>query len=124
MDAIMLEVIAPMLSTVEISSRGSDFIFGYVGLRGKYRDACTKEYPDEWKFAVGCLSEWIRDISYLYRHRVRIQVIDAQSPFGLWKQLRHRVFRFPAFIVDSKRTYIGWDSGELEALIDERIHQA
>jgi hypothetical protein len=40
----------------------------------------------------------------------------------LWKQIRYRLFRFPAFIVDRKRTYIGWDYAELESLIDERIH--
>jgi len=112
-----------MLSAVEMGSRGSGFIFGYVGLKGTYRDACTKEYPDEWKLAVSRLSGWIQEISHLYRHRIRIQVIDAQSPLGLWKQLRHRVFRVPAFIVDKKRTYVGWDAGKLEELIDKRIHQ-
>jgi len=39
----------------------------------------------------------------------------------LWKQLRYHVFRFPAFIVDKKHTYVGWDHEELEALIDDRI---
>ncbi len=81
----------------------------------------TEEYPEEWKQAVSFLSEWIKEIASLYRHRIRIRVIDAQSPMGFWKQIRHRVFRFPAFIVDKKSTYMGWDSEELEALIDQRI---
>ena len=124
MRPIILEVLAPMLSTVEMSGRGSSFVFGYVGLRGKYRNACTNEYPDDWKQAVDRLSTWLREISYLYRHRVQIRLIDAQTPLGLWKQVRHRVFRFPAFIVDKRRTYIGWESDQLENLIDERIHRA
>jgi len=119
---ILLEVVAPMLSTVEISCWGCGSIMGYVGLRDKYRDACTNEYPDDWKQAVDYVSKWINEISSLYQHRIRIRVIDAQSPLGLWKQIRYRLFRFPAFIVDRKRTYIGWDYGELETLIDERIH--
>ncbi len=57
----------------------------------------------------------------LYRHRVRFLVIEAQSPLGLWKQIRHRVFKYPAFIVDGEKTYVGFDCGELGALIDERI---
>ena len=122
MNPILLEVVAPMLSTVEISCRGCGSIMGYVGLRDKYRNACTNEYPDDWKQAVDYVSKWINEISSLYQHRIRIRVIDAQSPLGLWKQIRYRLFRFPAFIVDRKRTYIGWDYGELEALIDERIH--
>lgn len=124
MNPILLEVVAPMLSTVEMSCRGCGSILGSLGLRDKYRSACTDEYPDDWKEAVNYLSKWINEIASLYKHRIRIKVIDAQSPLGLWKQLRHRVFRFPAFIVDEKRTYIGWDSQQLEALIDERIHGA
>ncbi|MBW2076284.1 MAG: hypothetical protein DRG87_01265 [Deltaproteobacteria bacterium] len=124
MSPVILEVLAPMLSTVEMKCRGCGFIFGYVGLKGKYRSACTNEYPDEWKLAVDRLSKWLQEISYLYRHRIQIRVIDAQSPLGLWKQIRYRLFRFPAFIVNKRHTYIGWDSGQLENLIDERIHQA
>ena len=124
MDPIHLEVVAPMLSTVEMSCRGCGSILGFLGLRDKYRNACTNEYPDDWKQAVDYLSKWIQDLSHLYRHRIQIRVIDAQSPLGLWKQIRYRLFRFPAFIVDQKQTYIGWDYKELEALIDERIHSA
>jgi hypothetical protein len=124
MTPVILEVVTPMLSTVEMSCRGCGFILGCVGLKGKYRNACTNEYPDEWKLTVDRLFKWLREIAYLYRHRVQIRVIDAQSPLGLWKQIRHRLYLFPVFIVDKKRTYTGWDSQELEALIDERIHQA
>ena len=102
---ILLEVVAPMLSSVEIYSWGHSFITGYLGLRSKYRNSCLNEYPDDWKWAVDYLSLWIQKVSYLYRHRIRIRVIDAQSPLGLWKQLRYRIFRFPAFIVDQKKTY-------------------
>ncbi len=122
MNKIHLEVVAPMLSTLEMSCRGCNYIFGYLGIKSKYRNACANEYPDDWKEAVSYLSTWIQEISNLYRHRIRIIVIDAQSPMGIWKQIRYRLFRFPAFIVDKKRTYIGWDPRQLEALIDERIH--
>ncbi len=122
MNKIHLEVVAPMLSTLEMSCRGCNYILGYLGIKSKYRNACANEYPDDWKEAVSYLSTWIQEISNLYRHRIRIVVIDAQSPMGIWKQIRYRLFRFPAFIVDKKRTYIGWDPRQLEALIDERIH--
>jgi hypothetical protein len=86
MDPVHLEVLAPMLSSVEMNCRGCGSVFGYLGLKDKYRNACVNEYPEDWKLAVGYLSEWIRQISSLYRHRIRIEVIDAQSPLGLWKQ--------------------------------------
>ena len=122
MNFILLEVIAPMLSTVEMNCRPCRFMFDTVGIGRSYRRSSTNEYPEDWKQAVAHLSDWIHTISNLYRHRLKIKVIDAQSPLGLWMQLRHRLFRFPAFIVDKKRTYIGWDTQQLEALIDERIH--
>jgi len=124
MTPIIVELVAPMLSTVEMSCRGCGSIFDCLGLTSKYRNGCINEYPDDWKQATGYLAQWLRELSSLYRHRIQIHVIDAQTPLGLWKQIRYGLFRFPAFIVDKKRTYTGWDSQELEALIDERIHQA
>ena len=121
MNPIDLEIVAPVMSTVEMSCRGCGFILVFVGLRRKYRTACTSEYPEEWKRAGDTLAQWIHRLTSVYRHRIRIRVIDAQSPVGLWKQIRHRVFHFPAFIVDKKHTYVGWDSEQLEALLDEHI---
>jgi len=121
MRPVFLEVLSPMLSASQLSCRGCNSIFDFVGIGKKYRNACANEYPDDWKEAVSYLSDWIRKISMLYRHRIQIRVIDAQSPLGLWKQIRHRLFRFPAFIIDGKETYTGWDPRDLEALIDSRI---
>ncbi len=122
MNAILLELVVPMLTCPEINFLGFNLRSGSLGFVSKYRNACVNEYPDDWKYAVDYLSEWIRELSNLYRHRIVIRVIDAQSPLGLWKQIRYRLFRFPAFIVDRKHTYIGWDYQELETLIDEQIH--
>ena len=124
MKPVLVEVVAPMLSSVEMSCRGCGAIMASLGLRSQDRNACVNEYPDDWKFAVASLSEWIGDLVRLYRHRITIRIIDAQSPHGLWKQIRHRVFKFPAFIVDNKKTYVGWEYAALEAIIDERMKAA
>ena len=122
MKPVLLEVIAPMLSTIEMNCRPCRFMFDTLGMGRTYRRSSASEYPEEWKQAVGYLSDWIQEMTHLYRHSLQIRVIDAQSPLGLWMQIRHRLFRFPAFVVDKKQTYIGWDARQLEALIDERIH--
>ncbi|MFH1351338.1 MAG: hypothetical protein ABII26_10455 [Pseudomonadota bacterium] len=122
MNPVLIEVVTPMISSVEMNCRRCNLVFDYLGLQNRYRNDCAAEYPEEWKEAVGYVAGLINGILKLYRHRVRIRVIDAQSPLGLWKQIRHRVFRFPAFVIDKKSTYIGWDPLQLEALIDERIH--
>jgi hypothetical protein len=118
---VLVEVVAPMLSSTEMGCRGCGAVMGSLGLKDRDRKNCTDEYPDDWKFAVGSLSEWMSELFRLYRHRIEIRIIDAQSPAGLWKQLRHRVFKFPAFIVDNKRTYVGWNYADLEAIIDDSM---
>ena len=93
-----------------------------LGLHQKHREEWGGEYPEDWKEAVGILYNWMWELSSLYQHRIRIHVIDAISPLGLWKQIRHRAYHFPAFIVDRRHTYMGWDPEQLESLIDGCIY--
>ena len=121
MTPITIEVIAPTFQSLEMGCPSCNLVFNTLGLNEKKRRSCAEESPDDWKEALRYLSNCISEISRLYRHRVRFQVIEAQSPLGLWKQIRHKVFKYPAFIVDGKKTYVGFDCDELGALIDERI---
>ena len=121
MTPITIEIVAPMLSGVDMSCRGCGLIFETLGLKHQHQKMSISEYPEDWKEAVAYLSDWIKQVSSLYKHRVQIRVIDAQSPLGFWKQIRYRFFRFPAFIVNKKQTYVGWDPKGLEALLDEYI---
>jgi hypothetical protein len=123
MTPVILEVVAPMLSSVEMSCRGCSAIMDSLGLKKQDRQSCADGYPEDWKEAVEQLTVWIAEISRLYRHRILIRVIDAQTPMGLWKQIRHRVFKFPAFIVNKKKTYIGWNPRELESVIDAEVRR-
>ncbi len=94
-----------------------------LGLQEKLHGSSCDEYPDHWKEASSRVADWIDEIDRLYKHRIRIKLIDAQSPLGLWKQLRHWVFQLPAFIVDGKGKCAGWDFEQLESLIDERSRE-
>jgi hypothetical protein len=121
MKPVVLEVVAPVMSSMEIGCLGCGLVMDTLGLRSKTRRSCAEEYPEDWKDALDYLAKWIGEISRLYRHRILIRIIDAQSPVGMWKQLRHRVFKFPAFIVNKKKAYVGWDPKELESLIDGEV---
>jgi hypothetical protein len=80
-----------------------------------------EEYPLDLKEEYLKLSDWIRELTRLYKHRLLIRVIDAQSPLGFYKSLRHRIRTYPAFIVEGKETYTGWDKNQLESLLDKNI---
>lgn len=123
MKPILIEVIAPMLASIELSCRQCGLVFDSVGIREDYRKEFRNDYPEDWKMALCELSDWIKELSNLYRHRIKITIIDAFSPLGLWKQIRHRIFRFPAFVVNKKKTYVGWSQEGLETVIDEFMNE-
>lgn len=123
MTPIMVEIIAPMMSSLGFGRYGTGLVTRQLGLQEKLHTASNDEYPDHWKETGIRIAQWIEEMNRLYKHRIRVQLIDAQSPLGLWKQIRHRVFRLPAFIVDRTRTCTGWDAQQLEALIDERLRE-
>jgi hypothetical protein len=77
------------------------------------------EYPLDLKEEYLKLCDWIRELVRLHRDRLLIKLIDAQSVLGFYKSLRHWVRKYPAFIVEGKKTYTGWDKSRLESLLAE-----
>jgi hypothetical protein len=126
MTPVLLEIVAPMLSSLGFGCRGCGTVTRQLGLQKSIHDAACDEYPEHWKEAAARIAEWVQELRRLYKHRIQIKLIDAQSPLGLWKQIRHGVFTLPAFIVDRKCACTGWETGHVESLIDQRLreHQA
>ncbi|MEW6115053.1 MAG: hypothetical protein AB1664_23190 [Thermodesulfobacteriota bacterium] len=124
MTPVLLEVITPTLVSLKLDCRACGVIFSQAGVHQASHAASCDEYPEEWRETIMRLTDALEEISRLYRHRVRIRFIDAQSPLGLWKQLRHRIRQVPAFIVDGKNACAGWDTRRLESLIDARLRKA
>jgi hypothetical protein len=120
MKPIYVEVITKVLTTYD-HCRRCEVIFDQVGINRKFHTREVNEYPEETKEEFLRLSDWIRELARLYKHRILIRVIDAQSPMGIFKSLRHGAWRCPAFIVEGKDKYMGWEREELEALIDRHI---
>ncbi len=75
------------------------------------------EYPREWQEDWQRLTEWVYDLADRYGDRIAIKVIDPQSLEGLFKGLRHRVRRYPTWLVDGKTRVVGWDREALEAAL-------
>jgi hypothetical protein len=124
MRPISVEVIAPLITTMEFGCSKCGILFKQLDAHKDYHSSCKDEYPEDWKHDAAQLMEHLKKMSETYKHRIRIKLIDAQSPLGLWKQIRHRLFCMPAFIVDGKGACAGWDTDRVEQLIDARIHEA
>jgi hypothetical protein len=124
MTPVEIDIVFPLLVGEAFTCRKCAPLFDQLDIHKNYQQACSNEYPDDWKQDAQKLSQWIENASGLYKHRIQIRLIDAFSPLGIWKKIWHRLSEMPAFIVDNKSTHTGWNTDRLETLIDERIREA
>lgn len=124
MKPIMVEVLSLMLTVQTEECKNCSPIFESVGVKGKFHNKEINEYPEDVKEEVLRLSDWIRELSQRYPDQIQIKIIDAVSILGVYKKLRHRIEGIPAFIVDHRETYSGWDKGALETILDRHLRMA
>ncbi|MEW6350604.1 MAG: hypothetical protein AB1646_16185 [Thermodesulfobacteriota bacterium] len=122
MRPVEIEIVA--MTTLDPGCGTCGMMFAKRELFEDHARAWRDEYPEDCKQDELRLIEALKRLRQLYRHRIRCRVVDAQSPLGLWRKIRHQFYDLPAFIVDGSEVCTGWDMGRLEALIDRRIHAA
>jgi len=120
MKPIQLEIVTKVVTFFD-HCRRCQILFDQAGLDKKVHQKEMEEYPPDLKEEYTKLSDWIRELTRLYKHRLLIKLIDVQSPLGIYKSLRHRIRTYPTFIVEGKETYTGWDKNQLESLLDKHI---
>ena len=64
------------------------------------RQEAADALPDELGREFAQLSDWVRAVIGRYGPRIHLAVVDAVSIEGFLTSIRHRVFRYPAVIVD------------------------
>lgn len=120
MRPILLEIVTSMITTLG-QCRSCEVIFQEAGLSEKVSQKEVNEYPQDLVQESEKLSDLIRQLKQLYRHRLSIKLIDAKSFLGVYKSLRHWVRKYPTFIVEGKETYSGWDKDQIEVILDKYI---
>lgn len=120
MKPILLEIVTQVITSYGQCSR-CEVVFDEAGLNKKVHQKEADEYPQDLKEESAKLSDWIRELTRLYKHRLFIKLIDVQSLLGVYKSLRHRIRKYPAFIIEGKEVYTGWDKNQLESLLDKYI---
>lgn len=123
MKPILLEIVTKVITSFD-QCRRCKILFDQAGFDPKFHQKEMDEYPADLKEEVTKLSDWIRELNRLYKHRLSIRLIDVQSFLGIYKSLRYRIRTYPTFIVERKETYAGWDKGQLEGLLDKYIKNA
>ena len=122
MKPVYIEVVSNLFTSLG-HCQHCDLLFQESGLGPTVREEDSDAYPpqfhEEWKN----LREILWELRQLYRHRIVIRLVDADSPLGLYKALRHRFRRHPTFILDKKDVYTGWDLKEIENLLDAHMQK-
>lgn len=120
MKPISVEVVTNLL-TVLNHCESCKLIYNEIGVEEEVSKEALNEYPAELREEFFKLSDWMAELARLYRHRIRISIIDAKSISGVYKSLRHRFRKYPAFIVDKKDVVAGWDRDKLTDILDAHI---
>jgi hypothetical protein len=122
MKPVCIEVVTNLFTSLG-HCRHCDLLFQESGVgptvREEDNDAYPPQFHEEWKK----LQEILRELRRLYRHRIVLFLVDAGSPLGLYKALRHRFRMCPTFILDKTDVYTGWDLKEIENLLDMRMQK-
>ncbi len=122
MKPISLEVVANVPTTLT-SCRSCTLIFKDAGVEDEVNKEILQEYPEALRDEYVHLSNWIREISALYKDSVCIRIIDAASMAGLFKAVRYWFRTYPAFIVDRKHVISGWDRKRLREILDAHVRR-
>ncbi len=85
------------------------------------RQEAAEALPEDLARDYQALSDWVRDIVTRYGPRIHVKVIDAASIEGVLASLRHRVFRYPAVVVDGTEKSVGSDLRAAQPIIERRL---
>jgi hypothetical protein len=99
-----------------------EIVWGHIGLGERlHREQRASALPDDLQAEYTAISDWVGRAFDRYGERLTVKVIDAASIEGLFKSIRHRARRFPAFIISGGDPIIGFDPGRLDAILAQRF---
>jgi hypothetical protein len=94
--------------------------------QGVHREQREAAFPPDLQAEYTALADWVRGVVTRHGDRVAIRVVDAASLEGVYKSLRHRARKYPAFIVDGEVRQGSPDYAALDRVVDSRVesHQS
>ncbi len=76
MRPIQLEIVTNVITHLDHWPH-CEILFGEAGLDQKFHQREMEEYPPDLKEEYLKLSDWIRELTRIYKHRLLIKLIDA-----------------------------------------------
>jgi len=78
------------------------------------------EYPQDLLKEHQQLSALVVELINRFRDGIVIHVIDPQSLPGIFKSIKYRVRKYPAFIIEGEELIVGWNRAALDSAIESR----
>jgi hypothetical protein len=116
MATITVKAVAPT-PTLYSHCAHCETMFGQVGVGQGARRQMLDEYPAEMVADYNSLCETLRDLSGQFGRQVHFEIVDPQSLEGVWLALRHRIGKYPTFIIGGRQKVVGWEKQDLQAAI-------
>ena len=117
---VLLEVLAH-IPTHFFHCAHCERLFDAADLVAPVHEEIQASYPSHMLEDARRLGEWLQSMLERYGDHLRIRIVDVNSPEGFLKALRHRAFRYPAFIINGRKTYVGWERVDLNQLLEEEM---
>lgn len=99
-----------------------EIVWGHLDLGSRlHAEERKSALPEDLQAEYAAISDWAQEAFDRYGSRLRVKVVDAASIEGLYKALRYRARRFPAFIIDGRERLTGFDKDRLNAALADRL---
>jgi hypothetical protein len=99
-------------------------VWQHLGIgRAVHAEQRDSALPPDLQAEYDQIADWVGAAAERYGPRLAFRLVDAASAEGVWKSLRYRCRRFPAFIVDGERI-AGFDRSRLDAALAAHIGAA
>lgn len=118
---LKLLVVAPMV-TYYSHCKHCMMLFDEVDLR--VHQKTFQEYPPEWQEDYHRMGKLLEELFRKFPQQLEIELIDPQTPLGLYKSLRHGITKYPTFIVGGKIKVVGWQIEELIEAIETKLGES
>ena len=97
---------------------------GLAGVGARAHGQMQADYPPEMLAEAERLATLLQGLARRHGERLQIRLMDVQSLPGLGRSLRYGLRRYPAFIVNRRQVFTGWEEAPLERALESAMAQA
>jgi hypothetical protein len=118
MPVVLVDLLAILPEGLGLCTTCEAFL-SQAGVEGNRPDRVMESLPPEWRAEYNRLTDLVLEVSRRFGDAIQIRIIDPRSLQGMGIALRHRIRRYPAFVVAGRKTIYGIEKSALEAALTD-----